>query len=99
MNYKLYVGLNVDGERDISIGDGINTIVSVAKNMHIEALSIGNCQGIYTYDNGKTVFENTLVITLVNYEKDINDLIRAIKKDLRQESVMIEIINNSFIFR
>lgn len=99
MNYKLYVGLNVYGEKDISISDGINTIVTLAKNMHIDALSIATCQGIYTYDNGNTVFENTLVITLVNYERDIDELVKAIKKDLRQESVMIEIINNSFIFK
>lgn len=98
-NYKLYVGLNVQNGNDWTVEDGVNAVISIAKKLGIEALSISECRGVYTYNNGSTVFENTLVITLVDYQKDINTLVDTLKVVLKQECIMIQEVTDKFSFR
>ena len=98
MNYKLYIGLNVQGGKEWEKSEAINIIISVCRSRGITALSLSDMQGIYTYDNGKTVFENTLVLLLVNFKGDIKGLVLSLKSALKQECIMIEKIKNDFDF-
>ena len=97
-NYKLYVGLNVQDGKDWEKEDAVNIIITVCRSKGIEALSIGECKGVYTYNNGSTVFENTLVITLIDCNVDIRELVLSLKSALRQECIMIEKLSSDFMF-
>ena len=98
MNYKLYIGLDVQNGKPWNRQDAVNIIISVCKSRGITALSLSDMQGIYTYDNGKTVFENTLVLLLVDFKGDIKGLVLSLKTALKQECIMIEKIKNDFDF-
>ena len=98
MNYKLYIGLDVQGGKPWNRQDAVNIIISVCRSRGITALSLSDMQGIYTYDNGKTVFENTLVLLLVDFKGDIEGLVLSLKSALKQECIMIEKLVNSFDF-
>ena len=98
MNYRLYIGLNVQGGEEWEKSEAINIIISVCRSRGITALSLSDMQGIYTYDNGKTVFENTLVLLLVDFKGDIEGLVLSLKTALKQECIMIEKLVNSFEF-
>ena len=97
-NYRLYIGLNVNGQADWERQDAINIIISVCKAKGISALSLADCVGVYTYDNGQTVQENTLVLTLIDTDIIINDLCLALKSALRQECIMLERLADNFSF-
>lgn len=97
-NYRLYIGLNVENGENWGRQDAINIIVSICKAKGITALSLADCQGIYTYDNGSTVFENTIVLTLIDTSVDIMGLVLALKSALKQECIMLEHITNKFDF-
>ena len=98
MNYKLYIGLDVQGGKPWNRQDAVNIIISVCKANGINALSIGECRGIYTYNDGETVQESTLVLLLVDFKGDIKGLVLGLKKALKQECIMIEKLVNSFEF-
>lgn len=98
MNYRLYIGLDVQNGNPWNRQDAVNIITSLCKEYGIGALSISNCQGIYTYNNGKTVQENTLVLLLVDFEGDIVELTKDLKKALCQECIMLERLASSFDF-
>lgn len=97
-NYKLYIGLNVADGEDWKRQDAVNIIISICKAKGITALSLADMQGVYTYDNGSTVFENTLVLTLIDTDIIINDLCLALKSALKQECIMLEELTNNFSF-
>lgn len=98
MNYKLYIGLDVQNGKEWEKSEAINIIISVCRSKGIDALSIGECKGIYTYNDGKTVQESTLVLLLVNFKGDIKGLVLSLKSALKQECIMIEKLVNSFEF-
>ena len=98
MNYKLYIGLDVQNGNPWNRQDAVNIIINICKAKGITALSIGECRGIYTYDKGETVQESTLVLLLVNFKGDIKGLVLSLKSALKQECIMIEKLVNSFEF-
>lgn len=98
MNYRLYIGLDVQGGKEWERQDAVNIIISVCKSRGINALSIGECKGIYTYNDGETVQESTLVLLLVDINIDIKELVQALKSALKQECIMIEKIKSDFDF-
>ena len=98
MNYKLYIGLDVQNGNPWNRQDAVNIIINICKAKGITALSISDCQGIYTYDDGKTVQESTLVLLLVDFKGDIVGLTKALKTALKQECIMIEKIKSDFDF-
>ena len=98
MNYKLYIGLDVQNGKPWNRQDAVNIIISVCKANGINALSIGECRGIYTYNDGKTVQENTLVLMLVDFKGDIKGLVLSLKSALKQECIMIERLSSTFDF-
>ena len=97
-NYKLYIGLNVADGKDWERQDAVNIIINICKAKGITALSLADMQGIYTYDNGQTVFENTLVLTLIDCSVDIKGLVLSLKSALKQECIMLEELTNNFSF-
>lgn len=98
MNYKLYIGLDVQNGKEWEKSEAINIIISVCRSKGINALSISDCQGVYTYDKGETVQESTLVLLLVNFKGDIKGLVLSLKSALKQECIMIEKIKSDFDF-
>lgn len=98
MNYRLYIGLDVQNGSPWNRQDAVNIIVSLCKEYGIGALSISDCQGIYTYNNGKTVQESTLVLLLVDFKGEVVELTKDLKKALKQECIMIEKIKSGFDF-
>ena len=98
MNYKLYIGLDVQKGKPWNRQDAINIIISTCKAKGITALSISDCQGIYTYNDGETVQESTLVLLLVDFKGDVKGLVLSLKTALKQECIMIEKLVNSFDF-
>lgn len=98
MNYKLYIGLDVQNGKEWEKSEAINIIISVCKSRGINALSIGERKGIYTYNDGKTVQESTLVLLLVDINIDVKELVQALKSALKQECIMIEKIKSDFDF-
>ena len=98
MNYKLYIGLDVQNGKEWERQDAVNIIINICKAKGITALSIGECRGIYTYNDGETVQESTLVLLLVDFKGDIKGLVLGLKKALKQECIMIEKLVNSFEF-
>jgi hypothetical protein len=99
MNYRLYIGLDVQDGNPWERQDAVNIIISVCRSRGINALSLTESVGVYTYDKGETVQESTLVLLLVDFKGDISSLTKDLKTALKQECIMIEIINNGFIFR
>ena len=98
MNYRLYIGLDVQNGKPWERQEAINIIISVCRGKGINALSIGECRGIYTYNDGETVQESTLVLLLVDFKGDIKGLVLSLKTALKQECIMIEKIKNDFDF-
>ena len=98
MNYKLYIGLDVQNGKEWEKSEAINIIISICKTYGINALSLTESVGVYTYDDGKTVQENTLVLLLVNTEAKVLMLAEDLKKALKQECIMIEKIKSDFDF-
>lgn len=98
MNYRLYIGLDVQNGKPWNRQDAVNIIISICKANGINALSLTESVGVYTYDNGKTVQESTLVLMLVNINIDIKELVQALKSALKQECIMIEKIKSDFDF-
>lgn len=98
MNYRLYIGLDVQNGSPWNRQDAVNIITSLCKEYGINALSISDCQGVYTYNDGKTVQENTLVLLLVDTNIDIKELVQALKSALKQECIMIEKLKSNFDF-
>jgi hypothetical protein len=99
MNYRLYIGLNVENGKDWKREDAVNIIISICKANGINALSLTESVGVYTYDKGETVQESTLVLLLVNTEAKVLMLAEDLKKALKQECIMIEVLKSNFLFR
>ena len=98
MNYKLYIGLDVQNGEPWERQEAVNIIMSVCKSYGISALSISDCRGVYTYDDGNAVQENTLVLLLVNTKAKVLKLAEDLKASLKQECIMIEKIKSDFDF-
>ncbi len=98
MNYRLYIGLDVQDGKPWNRQDAVNIVISTCKANGINALSLTESVGVYTYDNGKTVQESTLVLLLVDFKGDIVELTKDLKKALCQECIMIEKIKSDFDF-
>lgn len=98
MNYRLYIGLDVQNGKGWERQEAVNIIISVCKKYGINALSLTESVGVYTYDDGKTVQESTLVLLLVNINIDVKELVQALKSALKQECIMIEKIKSDFDF-
>jgi hypothetical protein len=98
MNYRLYIGLNVENGKDWKREDAVNIIISICKANGINALSLTESVGVYTYNDGKTVQESSLVLLLVDINIDIKELVQTLKLALKQECIMIEKIKSDFDF-
>lgn len=98
-SYRLYIGCSVENGKDWTITEASNIIISICRSNNIDALSLSDCKGIYTYNNGNTVYENTIILTLVKSKVNIKNLVSDLRNALSQESIMIECIKSRFIFK
>ena len=76
----------------------MSILKDVCRNYHV-AFSVNTVSGGYFHDDGSYVEENTLVLTLMDTDKDI---VEEIAKDLcvffHQESVMVTSSPTSVVF-
>ena len=88
---QIYIGLNdADSHEQIFATERYMSILKdVCRNYHV-AFSVNTVSGGYFHDDGSYVEENTLVLTLMDTDKEI---VEEIAKDLcvffHQESVMV----------
>ena len=88
---RIYVGLNDSESRTqrFETDKYVDVLKNICKSYHV-AFSVDIEEGGYYHDDGEYTEENTLVLVLINTERD---LVREIAKDLcvffHQESVLI----------
>ena len=88
---KIYVGLN-DSEtlkQEFETSKYVSILKSVCKNYRIP-FSVSFAQGGYMHENGMYTEERTLVISLIDADKNIiNEVARDLCVFFHQESVLI----------
>ena len=99
MKTRTYV-LNIGFNDKITKMQEINTekckqiVTELAINLFPYGGTLQDTIGMFKHEDGQTVFEHGLQITLVtDDEKSVKRLIENIKKELNQESVMLRIFN------
>ena len=99
MNFRLYIGMNKKSGGKVSESNFINVLNICCKEYNIAGYSVTNSNGYYIYDNGSICIEKSKEVLFVDIEKET--VVRAVeylKKELDQESIMVESINNDFDF-
>ena len=90
---NLYIGLNdKDTKRqELTNLDAKAEISAILFKYFPNGFTLQECQGMYRHEDGTVVCENTIKVTLFNYEfVGIADVINEIKCKLNQESVATE---------
>lgn len=99
MNFKLYIGMNKKNGGKVSESNFINVLNNCCKINNISGYSVTNSSGYYIYNNGDICIEKSKIVLLVDIEKDtVLKAIEYLKKELCQESIMLESITNTFAF-
>lgn len=99
MNFKLYVGMNKKNGGKVTEQNFINILNNCCKINNISGYSVTESNGYYIYNNGNICIEKSKIILLVDIEeKAMLKAVEYLKKELFQESIMVESINNSFAF-
>ena len=90
---NLYIGLNDKDTKcqEITNLDAKAEISAILFKYFPNGFTLQECQGMYKHDDGTVVCENTIKVTLFNYEfVGISNVIEEIKHKLNQESVATE---------
>lgn len=90
---NLYIGLNDKDtkQQEITNLDAKAEISAILFKYFPNGFTLQECQGMYRHDDGTVVCENTIKVTLFNYEfVGISNVIEEIKYKLNQESVATE---------
>ena len=90
---NLYIGLNdKDTKRqELTNLDAKAEISAILFKYFPNGFTLQECQGMYRHEDGTVVCENTIKVTLFNYDfVGISDVIKEIKYKLNQESVATE---------
>lgn len=90
---NLYIGLNDKDtkQQEITNLDAKAEISAILFKYFPNGFTLQECQGMYKHDDGTVVCENTVKVTLFNYEfVGISNVIEEIKHKLNQESVATE---------
>ena len=90
---NLYIGLNDKDtkQQELTNLDAKAEISTILFRYFPNGFTLQECQGMYRHEDGTVVCENTIKVTLFNYEfVGISDVIKEIKDKLNQESVATE---------
>lgn len=90
---NLYIGLNDKDTKcqEITNLDAKAEISTILFKYFPDGFTLQECQGMYRHEDGTVVCENTIKVTLFNYDfVGISDVIKEIKYKLNQESVATE---------
>ena len=91
--YLFYIGKNDKDQRKQILSDAefINYISQCFKNF-----TVTESIGYYTYEDGYTEQEKSLVVTVFNhiYKSDLIKIVDYLKTTLNQESIGVEIVND-----
>ncbi len=90
---NLYVGLNDKDtkKQELTNLDAKAEISTILFKHFPNGFTLQECQGMYRHEDGTVVCENTIKVTLFNYEFiGISNVIKEIKDKLNQESVATE---------
>lgn len=96
LKYQLYIGLF---DRETKAQE-INTLDAYKVVGHVinRPCTITQGQGVYDHDDGTRVYEPSLIVEIVDFDKSVTrgwliDKIETIKKALNQESVVLNVQN------
>lgn len=98
---NLYIGLNDKDtkQQEISNLDAKARISSILFFYCPNGFTLQECQGMYRHEDGTVVCENTIKVTLFNYEFiGISNVINEIKHEFNQESVATEYLETTVNF-
>ena len=99
MNYKLYIGMNKKNGGKVTEQNFINVLNNCCKINNISGYSVTNSSGYYIYNNGNICIEKSKIVLLVDIEQDtVLKAIEYLKRELEQESIMLESVSNTFDF-
>ena len=89
----LYVGLNDKTTKTQKIGT-LDAYNIVCNTLRVDA-TVSEARGVYTHADGTVVFENSLVIEMLDFDETITDKwlkgkVEALKLALNQESVAVQ---------
>lgn len=89
IKYNLYLGLNDKDSKRQKISE-LTAINIISK--YIPNCSITPFKGIYTHENGQQVKENSLLITVIDFDNNFKPIpvTRQLKQLFNQESIIVE---------
>ena len=90
---NLYIGLNDKDtkQQELTNLDAKAEISTILLKYFPNGFTLQECQGMYRHEDGTVVCENTIKVTIFNYDfVGISDVIKEIKYKLNQESVATE---------
>lgn len=98
---NLYIGLNdKDTKRqEITNLDAKTEISRILFKYFPNGFTLQECQGMYKYDDGSIVCENTIKVTLFDYYMElVLDAVEDLKLKLNQECIAVERIETTVNF-
>ena len=101
MTVNYYIGTKDKDTKDYKLTDEFikQTIIDEVTKQYPNGFTITEGTGYYKHDNGEIVTEKTFIVTVLD-EVFVNvDLTDALKKELNQECIGVQIINDSVMFK
>lgn len=98
---NLYIGLNdKDTKRqELTNLDAKAEISTILFKYFPNGFTLQECQGMYKYNDGTVVCENTIKVILLCYDTSmILRITKELKDKLNQESIAVECINSTINF-
>lgn len=98
---NLYIGLNdKDTKRqEITNLDAKTEISRILFKHFPHGFTLQECQGMYKYDDGTVVCENTIKVTLLGYNINIVfEIVEDLKRKLNQKCIAVELIQSTVNF-
>lgn len=92
--YNLYIGLNDKDTRVQSIPTSValDHVYALAWEL-FDGVTVTTGHGVYTHDDGEKIVENTVIVTVCDYDDSKADAVRTFaeraKAIFNQESIMI----------
>ena len=101
MTVNYYIGTKDKDTKDYKLNDEFikQTIINEVTKQYPNGFTITEGTGYYKHDNGETVTEKTFIVTVLD-EVFVNvDLTNALKENLNQECIGVQVVNDSIMFK
>ena len=101
MTVTYYIGTKDKDTKDYKLTDEFikQTITNEFAKQYPNGFTITEGIGYYKHDSGEVVTEKTYIVTVLD-ELFVNaDLTDALKDELNQECIAVQVINDSIVFK